>query len=71
MDNLGYPDQQLIANSSYYDGYVNQAHKIKKKKVWGGFAIGSGIYIGIVAIMSVMRLKPFSFIGFNWRFHKL
>jgi len=58
-DKLGYQNQQLIENPGYYNGYVNQAHKIKKKKVWGGFAIGSGIYIGLVAILSVMAVETF------------
>ena len=58
-DNLGYPNEQLVKNSIYYEGYEKQAHKIKKKKVWGGFAIGSGIYIGLVAIMSVIAVETY------------
>lgn len=53
MENLGYRDQQLMENASYYNGYTLKAHEIKKKKVWGGFAIGSGIFIGLVILTSV------------------
>ena len=48
MKNLGYRDQQLMENASYFDGYTRKAHEIKKNKVWGGFAIGSGFIIGLV-----------------------
>lgn len=54
MSNLGYKDQELMKNANYYDGYTSKAYEIKKKKVWGGFAIGSGFIIGIVFIMSVV-----------------
>ena len=45
MKNLGYKDPKLMENLSYYDGYTKTAHAIKKKKVWGGFAMGSGFVI--------------------------
>ena len=54
MHNLGYKDQELMKNANYYDGYTRKAHEIKKKKVWGGFAIGTGFIIGMVFIMSVV-----------------
>jgi len=50
VDNLGFVDQNLIKNQSYYNGYSNEAHKIKKNKVWKNFAIGTGAYVGIVLI---------------------
>lgn len=53
MKNLGYRDQQLMENASYYNGYIQKAHQIKKKKVWGGFAIGTGFIIGLVIFTSV------------------
>jgi hypothetical protein len=45
MKNLGYKDPTLMESQSYYEGYTKTAHKIKKKKVWSGFAIGSGAWI--------------------------
>jgi hypothetical protein len=57
-NNLGYRDQQLIKNPSYYAGYTDQAYKIKKKKVWRNFGIGTGITVGyyliMIAIVSTM-----------------
>lgn len=52
-EHLGYRDQQLMENPSYSNGYTSKAHEIKKKKVWGGFAIGSGFIIGLVILTSV------------------
>lgn len=54
MNSLGYRDQKLMENSSYFNGYTKQAYKIKKKKVWQGFAIGSGAVIGFSILMSVL-----------------
>lgn len=51
MQNLGYKDSKKMENSSYYAGYTDQAHKIKKKKVWKNFAIGSGITVGSYLII--------------------
>jgi hypothetical protein len=49
---LGYKDPKLMEDPNYYDGYTKTAHNIKKKKVWGGFAIGSGFVILIAIVMS-------------------
>jgi len=54
MNNLGYRDQKLMQNSSYYKGYTDQAFTIKKKKVWQNFAIGTGITAGYYIIMIVL-----------------
>lgn len=54
INNLGYRDQKLMENSNYFTGYTRQAYKIKKKKVWQGFAIGSGAVIGFSILMSVL-----------------
>jgi hypothetical protein len=52
--NLGYRDYKLMQNSSYSRGYVNQAHKIKRNKVWKNYAIGSGVMIGFYIILGVL-----------------
>lgn len=52
MKSLGYKDPKLMENTSYYEGYTKTAHNIKKKKVWGGFAIGSGFVIVMAILMS-------------------
>jgi hypothetical protein len=48
--NLGYRDPKLMENPSYYAGYTDQAFKIKKKKVWTNFGIGTGAMIAFYII---------------------
>jgi hypothetical protein len=55
MENLGFNNRHLMENSNYYNGYVNEAHKIKKKKVWGGFAVGSGLFFAFAILVSVVN----------------
>lgn len=45
-NNLGFPDSKLFENLSYRQGYLDQASKMKERKVWGG-------YIGGVATMAL------------------
>jgi hypothetical protein len=56
---LGYKDPKLMENQSYYEGYTKTAHSIKKKKVWGGFAIGSGFVILMGVLMSGILLATY------------
>ena len=42
--NLNYPEADLMDNSDYANGYKYRAHKIKKAKVWTGFAVGTIIW---------------------------
>lgn len=55
MENLGYNNRQLMEHPGYYNGYVSEAHKIKKKKVWGGFAIGSGLFFAFALLVNVVN----------------
>jgi hypothetical protein len=48
VSNLGITDFEKIAQPQYKKCYTEKAHKIKKKKVWQGFAIGSAIWIPII-----------------------
>ena len=59
MSHLGYKDQKLMENSSYYEGYTKTAHKIKKKKVWGGFAIGSGFILIIAVLINTVNVPSY------------
>lgn len=43
--NLNYPSHEKMANRDYYNGYVNEAFKIKKSKVWGNWGIAVGINV--------------------------
>jgi len=59
MKSLGYKDPKLMENQSYYEGYTKTAHTIKKKKVWGGFAIGSGFVVLVTIVMSGILLTTY------------
>ena len=50
--NLNYPDKELMKNADYNKCYKDQARKMKKKKIWKMFGIGSGIY----AVMLIITL---------------
>jgi hypothetical protein len=50
-ENLGIPDQKLFKDANYKSGYVEEAHKKKKKKVWSSFGIGSAIWLGVIVLL--------------------
>ena len=52
MKNLGYPSSELIANPSYYDGYMAAAKKKKRKMVWINWGIGTAISTAIIIMAS-------------------
>jgi hypothetical protein len=49
-DNLNVPDAKLMRNADYKQAYVDQSHKIKKRKIWKNFGIGSGIWLGLLVL---------------------
>lgn len=51
-DNLNYPNYELMKNREYNLSYKDEAFRIKKKKVWGGYAIGSGVWLGLILLLS-------------------
>jgi hypothetical protein len=53
-ENLGYKDKKLMENPDYNMGYKEQAYKIKKKKVWKNFAIGTGAIFGLYILSSAL-----------------
>ena len=53
-ENLGYQDKKLMENPDYNMGYKEQAHKIKKKKVWKNFAIGTGAFFGLYILSGAL-----------------
>lgn len=44
------PNPALLADPSYATGYGRQAHDMKRRKAWGGFALGLGALLSLVAI---------------------
>ena len=44
-ENLNFRNDDLMRNSKYSKAYIDEAHKIKKKKVWTSFAVGSSAWL--------------------------
>jgi len=51
VKNLNYPNDELWKNPDYKAGYIYRAHKMKQKKVWGGYVIGTISAVIVVAIL--------------------
>lgn len=49
--NLNYRDHELMGDYNYHTAYREEAHKIKKRKVWTGFGIGSGAWLLLVLLL--------------------
>jgi hypothetical protein len=56
VENLGVKDQKLFSNSDYKEGYVEVAHKKKKRLVWSGFGVGTALFA--VAFVLAPALVP-------------
>ncbi len=53
-ENLNYPKEQLMQNREYANAYKAKAHKMKKRKTWAGYALGSAISGALIAGMVAM-----------------
>jgi hypothetical protein len=51
MNNLTIPDAKLFKNSSYYQCYMQEAKRIKSRKVWRSFGIGAAIDVGVTILI--------------------
>ena len=51
-ENLKYTNRELMRNADYNRGYTEQAHKIKRKKIWSAFGIGSAAWLVLVLLLS-------------------
>ena len=52
--NLHMPNTSLAQNPNYLAGYRYQAQKIKQKKVWTNFAIGTGSAFGVTLLFIIL-----------------
>lgn len=43
-----------MENEEYAHAYRKEARRMKIKKVWGGWALGTGIYAIIIALLVVL-----------------
>ena len=51
--NLNFPEPSRMKNSDYNNGYVNEAFKIKKSKVWTNLGISFGV--NVLVYLALMR----------------
>lgn len=51
--NLHMPANEDARNPQYQQGYIKTAYKMKKKRVWRNYAVGSAILILLVIILSI------------------
>jgi hypothetical protein len=49
--NLNYKDPKLMQDSAYNQGYTEQAHKIKKRKIWTNYGISSGVWLLLILLL--------------------
>jgi len=48
--NLKYPNPTLMENSSYKAGYVEEAHRKKRSKIWSSYAISGLIWLFVIVV---------------------
>lgn len=53
---MNVPNPKLLSDPNYYKGYRTEAHKIKRKKVWKNFAIGTGASVVAYSLGFIMLL---------------
>ena len=50
-ENLGVVSADQLNDQEYMKLYTEQAHKMKKKKVWTGFGAGTVTYVVLIAVL--------------------
>lgn len=50
--NLNYPDENLMKDYDYYTSYVQESKKIKKRRNWKYFGIGSAAWLGAALLIN-------------------
>lgn len=51
-ENLDYPNSELMKKADYYNGYSKKAKKVKQGKVWTNWAIGFGVNLVAILILT-------------------
>ncbi len=49
--NLNFKNAELMQQYPYSSSYKEEAHKIKKRKVWKNFGIGSGVWVVLILLL--------------------
>lgn len=53
-ENLGSPDMDILQDRIYYEAYSQEAKKMKAKRAWIGFGVGSVVSIGILTTVLLL-----------------
>ena len=53
-ENLNYPSKKLMKNEDYGNAYRNEARHIKRRKVWGSYALGAVINVGVFLLIFLL-----------------
>lgn len=51
--NLKVKNLELMKVNSYNQAYIEQAHKIKKNKIWKSFGISSGVWLAVIIVLGL------------------
>ena len=65
IQNLGHPDMPLVEHRLFYQGYAEEARRIKARRIWLNFGIGFGICLGTMFLNESMDGALFGFQIFN------
>ena len=52
IENLGYPNEDLFKQATYYKAYTKKAKKIKQRKVWSNWGIGLGVNLVVILVLA-------------------
>jgi hypothetical protein len=61
IQNLGHPNMPLVEHRLYYQGYSDEARRIKARRIWLNFGIGFGICLGTMFLNESMDGELFGF----------
>jgi len=53
-ENLNISNKELMKNQYYKASYTEEAHKIKKKKLWKSFGISAAVWVGLGVVAAVL-----------------
>ena len=64
---LGHPEVPLVEHRLYYQGYADEARRIKARRVWLNFGVGLGICLGT---MFLNEIAPQPFLPYGTIFNR-
>jgi hypothetical protein len=53
-NNLKVRNAELMKNDAYSQAYIEQAHKIKKNRIWRSFGVGAGVWTVLIIVLGAL-----------------